>query len=158
MEIVENNYIEQKANGSTKDEVYEVECEYCNSKLKITKKDVNYGWLGEPYITCPCCKKNCDIDFLPGIEITASNITYPIHFLKVNKDQRNVVHIEDSKINKSIQDGIEYFRANKDEYVWYTQYGDSHINMYRYDGDEEYYVVVTQDYFEACIEFEKEDY
>ena len=76
----------------------------------------------------------------------------------MNKDQRNVVHIEDSKINKSIQDGIEYFRANKDEYVWYTQYGDSHINMYRYDGDEEYYVVVTQDYFEACIEFEKEDY
>ena len=66
--------------------------------------------------------------------------------------------ISDEEINKWIQQGIEYFRENKDEYYYFTGSGNALVHIYRFDGDEEYYVVVSKDYESSDVEFEEEDY
>ena len=98
------------------------------------------------------------IDEMEGITITKDNISFPIHFIRTNKNVRNVVEVSSGEIIKEIKKGIEYFRANKDEFNWYTSYGDLFINIYRYEGDENYFILVTQDFYESYIPFEKEDY
>jgi hypothetical protein len=98
------------------------------------------------------------IDELDGITLTVDNIDFPIHFLRVNKNERSVRETDTEEIVKDIRRGIEYFREHKEEYSWYTSYGDTFLILFRYDGDEEYYVVVAKDYYETFIPFEKIDY
>lgn len=62
------------------------------------------------------------------------------------------------EINKWIQQGIEYFRENKDEYYYFTGSGNALVHIYRFDCDKEYYVVVSKDYESSDVEFEEEDY
>ena len=96
---------------------------------------------------------------LDDIALTKDNIEFPIHFLRCNKDMRHVKEVSNEKIIKEIRKGIEYFRKNKDKcYCWYTSYGDLFMILFRYPGDEEYYVVVTKDFYETYIPFESEDY
>lgn len=61
-------------------------------------------------------------------------------------------------INKWIQQGIEFLRENKDEYYYFTGSGNTLVHIYRFDGDEEYYVVVSKDYESSEVKFEEEDY
>lgn len=61
-----------------------------------------------------------------AIDICASNVKYPTHFTVSSKDFR-AVEIPDEEINEWIQEGIQYFRENPEEYsflwvlviVWY---------------------------------------
>lgn len=68
------------------------------------------------------------------------------------------IEISDEEINKWIQQGIEYFRENPEEYSYFVASGNSMVHMYKFDGDEEYYVIVSKDYEHGSIQFEKEDY
>lgn len=92
-----------------------------------------------------------------AIDIYASNVKYPTHFTVSSKDFR-AIEISDEEINKWIQQGIEYFRENKDEYYYFTGSGNTLVHIYRFDDDEEYYVVVSKDYESGEIEFEDDDY
>lgn len=47
---------------------------------------------------------------------------------------------------------------DKDEYYYFTGSGNALVHIYRFDGDKEYYVVVSKDYESGEIEFEEEDY
>ena len=51
-----------------------------------------------------------------------------------------------------------WFRHNKEEFCWYTKFGDLFLAMLRYDGDEEYSVIATKDYYQTVIPFEEKDY
>jgi hypothetical protein len=162
IKVLENNYkkdnIEQNNENIDEDLPIQVICEHCDSKLEITKDDTYIGWLGARFIKCPCCGREAMIDELDGITLTVDNIDFPAHFLRVNKNERHVKEVDAKEIVKDIRRGIEYFREHKDKYSWYTSYGDMFLTLLRYDGDEEYYVVVTKDYYETSIPFEEVDY
>lgn len=166
MKVIQNNYKNQPRNPhqlpeQTKRRVEKVKikCENCGSVLEVLREDTHIGYLGLPYVTCPCCNYEMDIEEFEddAIDIYASNVKYPTHFIVSSKEFR-AVEIPDESINKWIQEGIEYFRNHKDEYYYFTGSGNALVHIYRFDGDEEYYVVVSKDYESSDVEFEEDDY
>ena len=159
MKVLKNNcdaVVTKKVEESKK--VFITNCFYCDSELEITKEDTHIGWLGAAHITCPCCGEESMVDEIDGITLTKDNLKFPVHFYRRTKGMRNIVETNSSEIIKDIKRGIEYFRTNKDEHSWYTSYGDLFLSVYRYPGDEEYFVMVAKDFYETYIPFEKEDY
>ena len=92
-----------------------------------------------------------------SIDICASNVNYPTHFTLYSKDFV-AVEIPDKRINEWIQEGVQYFRENPEEYAYYIGSGNTMVYMYRHTEDKEYYVIVSKDYEEGRIQFEEEDY
>ena len=135
-----------------------IHCNECDSELEITEKDTYIGWLGAKFITCPCCGEESMVDELEGITLTKDNLEFPIHFSRTTKGLRHVVEVSSDEIIKEIQRGITYFRRHKDEYYWYTSHGDLFLIVFRYSGDEDYFVMVTKDFYETYVPFENEDY
>lgn len=133
-------------------------CDNCDSELEITEEDTYIGWLGTRFITCPCCGEESMVEELEGITLTKDNIKFPVHFKRTNKDLKNVKEIDNDEIAKEINKAITYFRENKDEYSWYISYGDLFVIVFRYEEDEDYFVLVTRDFYETYIPFEEEDY
>ena len=93
-----------------------------------------------------------------GITLTVNNLEFPVHFNRINKDMRQVVENSPKEIIKEIKRAITYFREHKEEYYWYTSHGDLFVIVFRYEGDEEYSVMVTKDFYETDIPFQEEDY
>lgn len=135
-----------------------INCSQCASELEITEEDTHIGWLGARCITCPCCGEESIVEEIDGITLTKDNIEFPKHFMRTNKEMRRVKEIEPPAIEKEIKEGIDYFRENKDEWVWFTTYGDLFIVIFRNSEDEDYYITVTKDFYETYIPFEREDY
>lgn len=137
---------------------FKIKCDKCESELEIKKEDTHVGWLGASFITCPCCGEETMVDELEGITLTIDNLQFPVHFNRTNKDMRQVVENSPEQIVKEIKRAITYFRENKGEHYWYTSYGDLFVIVFRYEGDEEYSVMVTKDFYETEIPFQEEDY
>ena len=135
-----------------------IKCSECDSELEITENDTHIGWLGARFITCPYCGEESMVDELDGITLTKDNLEFPVHFNRTAKGLMHVVEINPDEIIKDIQRGIAYFREHKDEYYWCTSHGDLFLSVYRHSGDEEYFVMITKDFYETYIPFEKEDY
>ena len=114
--------------------------------------------MGARFITCPCCGEETIVDELDGITLTKDNLEFPVHFIRTTKGLRHVVEVNSDEIIKEIQRAITYFREHKDEYYWYTSHGDLFLIVFRYSGDEEYFVMVTKDFYETYIPFEDKDY
>lgn len=157
IKVIQNNFNQNHLNKKQNKNVHTF-CEHCDSELEISKEDTHIGWLGAAFVKCPCCGQESMVDELDGITLTKDNIDYPIHFNRTNKDLKNVVEIQKDEVIKEIQKGIDYFRTNKDEFCWYTCHGDLFLIVFRYEGDEEYFVLVTRDFYETYIPFEKGDY
>ena len=160
IKVIQNNFnkINLNKNIEEKSKKIHIFCEHCDSELEISKEDTHIGWLGAPFVKCPCCGQESMVNELDGITLTKDNIDYPIHFNRTNKNMRNVVEVEKDEVIKEIQRGIDYLRANKNETYWYTCHGDLFLSVFRYEGDEEYFIVVTRDFYETYIPFEREDY
>jgi hypothetical protein len=156
VKVLKNNCIESVKKNTP--EKITIECDKCGSELEITKEDTHIGWLGAAFVTCPCCGEDTMVEEMEGITLTKDNIEFPLHFIRTNKELRNVSEVASDSIIKEIKKGIEYFRKNKDAYDWYTSYGDLFISMYKYDEDKDYFVLVTKDFYETNIPFEAEDY
>ena len=135
-----------------------IKCSECDSELEITEEDTHIGWMGARFINCPCCGKEAMVDELDGITITKDNLEFPVHFIRTTKGLRHVVEVNSDEIIKEIQRAITYFREHKDEYYWYTSHGDLLLIVFRYSGDEEYFVMVTNDLSDTYIPFEDKDY
>lgn len=157
IKVIQNNFIQNDLNKKVevKPKFVHTFCDNCDSELEISKEDTHIGWLGAAFVKCPCCGQESMVDELDGVTLTKDNIDYPIHFNRTNKDLKNVVEIQKDEVIKEIQRGIDYFRINKDEFCWYTCYGDLFVIIFRYEGDEEYFVLVTRDFYETYIPFEK---
>lgn len=157
MKVIKNNCIE-KIEIIEENKSLQIECDYCTSELEITKEDAHIGSCGAAFVTCPCCGEEIMVDEFDGITLTVDNIKFPVHFCRTNRNLRNVSAINSDEIVKYIKRGIEYFRKNKNEFDWYTSCGDLFLNIHRFSGDEEYSVVVAQDFYETSIPFESVDY
>ena len=138
-----------------------INCSECDSELEITEEDTYIGWMGARFINCPCCGNEAMIDEIDGITLTKDNLEFPVHFIRTTKGLRHIVEVNSNETvgeHNGIFRGITYFREHKDEYYWYTSHGDLFLIIFRYSGDEEYFVMVTKDFYETYIPFEKEDY
>lgn len=135
-----------------------LKCENCKSVLEVSREDTHIGYLGLPFVTCPCCNYEMNVEEFDddAIDICASNVKYPTHFT-VSSQEFGAVKISDEEINKWVQQGIEYLRNNPEEYSYLIGSGNSMVHIYKFDGDKEYYVIVSKDYESGEIEFEKED-
>ena len=126
--------------------------------MEITEEDTYIGWLGSRFIECPCCGQESIVEDLEGITLTKDNLKFPVHFSKTEVGVRHVVEVNSDEIIKEINNGINFFRTHKDRMYWYTGYGDLFLIVFRYSGDEEYFVMVTKSFYETNIPFEPEDY
>lgn len=98
------------------------------------------------------------VEELQGITLTKDNIKFPVHFYRTKTDKIGVKEVADQEVVDEIKRGIEYLRINKNEYYWFTSHGDLFLIIFKYDGDEEYNVLVTRDWYETNIPFEEDDY
>lgn len=62
------------------------------------------------------------------------------------------------KLLMELRKQLHIFRENKDEWNWYTSHSDLFLSVYRHPDDEDYFVLVTKDFYETYIPFEREDY
>lgn len=156
MKVIKNNCIEKPQETIQKQLI--IKCDRCGSELEITEEDTYIGWLGSVCVTCPCCGRDTMIEDLEGITLTKDNLEFPIHFHRSHKDLKGIKEIASDEIIKEIRGAIEYFRKNKNEWHWYTSYGDLFLCVYRHPGDEEYFIMVARDFYETAIPFGLHDY
>lgn len=162
MKVLKNNY-KETINGHTNSviESYprKLKCEKCGSELEYDREDLEVGVYGAMHVRCPLCEY---LNMLDGnendIKLTKDNIEFPIHFSHSSIETGAVDTINNDNIKKEINRAIEYFRQNKDEWHWYTAYGNMFISVDRFEGDEEYDITVTDRRWETYIPFEQEDY
>ena len=135
-----------------------IECENCGSELLVDKIDVEEGYLGQHCIICPACgKKSYSIDEIyPGNAITVESVEFPKHFYSF----ANGSHVSNSRIKEEIKKAVEFFREEPESFCYTTGYGDFHITVLNFSGDEEYSITVCNKdgVYDAEIPFAKEDY
>ena len=164
MKVLKDNY--KKANAKEEVNLYprKMICEQCRSELEYEKDDLRMGALGCIYLNCPLCGyENMLEEHEDTIILTKDNVEYPIHFFHTSTETGAVDCCTNERVKESINRAIDFFRKNKDEFVWYTATGNLHMSVWRCDGDAEYYVaeyyvVVTNNYHSTYIPFENEDY
>ena len=134
-------------------------CDTCGSELEYEKSDTRIGALGCVFVDCPCCGRDNmieeDEDF---ITLTADNVEFPTHFFHTSKETGAVDCCKNEEIKRYIRQAIEYFRKNKNEYNWFCCTGNLYIDVSRFEDDENYWVVVSNNYYDTYIPFEDEDY
>lgn len=134
-------------------------CERCESELEYDKSDIAIGGYGCAFVGCPLCGyENYLDDGEHDIDLTKDNVEFPVHFAHVSSETGAVDCCNNERVKEYIRNGIDYFRKNKNEFVWYCGIGNLFITVYRYEGDENYYVQVTNNYYDTYIQFEAADY
>lgn len=133
-----------------------IECDYCGSELEVEKDDVAIGALGSPFCECPVCGKKYYFDEDIGIEmvVTKDNIKFPDHFFH-SVDGKD---LNSDDIKKYINDGINFFRKHPEAFTYVSGSGNTCVIIQNYSGDNDYYVVVTKDYYDTYINYKDADY
>lgn len=153
-----NNVIEENIN-QIKPYPRDLICENCGSELEYEESDVYIGALGCAYLKCPCCNnENMLEENEHSIDLTKDNVEFPMHFFHTSVDTGAVDCCNNEKVKNAIYQAIDYFRKNKEKFAWTTECGNLYMNVFRYEGDENYYVVVSNDYYSTYIPFESVDY
>lgn len=155
MKVLKNNYNTVFAEDIDK----ELVCEMCKSELEYEESDIIVGEYGCAFVECPLCGcKNYLYDERYDINLTVNNVEFPTHFIHVSKETGAVDCCNNTEIKNYIRKGIDYLRTNKNEHDWFCCTGNLYIDVSRWEGDENYWVVVSNNYYETYIPFEKEDY
>lgn len=156
MKVLKDNY---KTASHTEEIRNKMVCEHCTSELEYDESDIEIGTYGCALITCPLCGyKNFLDDGEHDIDLTMHNVEFPTHFHHTSKETGAVDCVNNKEIKGYIRKAIEYFRNNKEDNYWFTECGNLYISVSRWEGDENYDVVVTGDYYETIIPFEDDDY
>lgn len=155
MKVLKNNYEAKKEESYPRFHV----CGDCGSELEYEESDLRIGELGLVFLDCPLCDYENIIEGNENtITLTKDNVEFPTHFFHTSEEDGAVDVCTNEYVKESINKAIEYFRNNKNEFVWISETGNTSITVFRLDGDENYYVVVTNDYYSTNIPFEEEDY
>ena len=154
MKVLVDNY-----NTKDTEKLHKLTCEICSSELQYDQSDIEIGEYGLALIECPLCGRlNYLEDGEHDVTLTKDNVVFPTHFYHTSKENGAVDVCNNENVKKAINQAIEYFRQNKDAYNWCTMSGNLCVFIYRLDGDEEYSIWVTNNYYETSIPFEQEDY
>lgn len=157
MKVIKNNYENKEKEKMVENYPKLLICETCGSELEYNKEDFRIGEFGCIFVDCPCCNHD---NLIEGEEfvLTKDNIDFPVHFHHCCEENGAVNCCTNEEIHGYIDKAINYFRENKDEFAWTAEIGNLHMTVFRYDGDESYYVIVTNDYYSTYIPFEDKDY
>lgn len=162
MKVLVNKY---KKNENVKAKnIYpkKIVCDCCESELEYEESDIYIGSFGCTYIDCPLCGSDIILYDEEDKELilTKDNVEFPTHFWHTSTETGAKDCCNNEEVRACINRGINYFRENKneDEYHWFAEYGNLHVEIYRLTGDENYEVMVTNNYYETSIPFEAEDY
>lgn len=161
MKVLMDNYTKSNAKVEENIEPYprKIFCEHCGSELEYEESDLRIGFLGCVHLDCPLCNgENMIEENEHTITLTKDNVEFPAHFWHTSVKTGAVNCCNNETVKSYIDEAIDYFRCNKDEYHWYCASGNLYVGVDRYEGDEEYHVVVTNNYYETYIPFEEEDY
>lgn len=154
MKVLENNY--EKSTG--RNAVRKIVCDHCRSVLEIDESDVDYGAYGLPQITCPCCGKMIDdTGDTPAETLTAENLIFPKHFHHVSKES-GAADCFERNVLKTIREQVDFLRHHPEESCcggWIS--GNLMSIVVRYDGDEQFVVLVSNDFYETAIPFNEND-
>lgn len=160
MKVLKDNY-NAIADGDVKRSTYprKIDCERCGSELEYEESDLRIGYLGCVFVDCPLCGNDTLIEGNEHeIELTMDNVEFPTHYYHFSTECGAVDCCDNYHVNEYIRQAIEYFRENKDEYIWWAGTGNLFIMVSRYSGDENYQVTVSGDYYQTELQFEREDY
>lgn len=134
-------------------------CEQCRSELEYDESDLRMGALGCAYLDCPCCGyDNMLEENEKTIALTKNNIIFPIHFFHTSIEDGAIDNCNEKEVKECIEKAINYFRRNKEAFDWDTQYGNLYVAVRRYDDDENYEVIVSNNFYTTYVPFETEDY
>ena len=162
MKVLKDNYTKSNINEvveNTKQYPRKMLCESCGSELEYEAIDLRIGFLGCAYLDCPLCgRENMIEENENTITLTKENVEFPAHFWHSSTETGAVDCCNNEEVREAINRAIDYFRKNKNEYSWYSCCGNLYVSVNRCDGDEEYWVVVSNNHYETHIPFEKEDY
>ena len=137
MKIIQNNYT------LTENERYI--CEDCNSVFEFEDTDVHFSdFKGKEYVICPCCGHICFLGLFRKEELSFPNDFYQFSV------RESAVQIENEEITNKIKECIEWLKENPQEPFRYIGTGDTFIVVFNHD--DEYYVMVGKNYFEAYID------
>lgn len=165
MNVLKNNFVKfDKTNAivvkekECKSYPRKLMCENCRSELEYEETDMRMGEYGCMFVDCPLCGyDNMLEDNEKNITLTIDNIEFPIHFHHTSKDNA-VDRCNLTEVRQDIKRAVEYFRKNKDEYIWYSWSGNLFVMVHRCSGDKEYAITVSGDFYSMNIPFEREDY
>ena len=119
-------------------------CEYCSEELH---GEPQVGHLGLKYIHCDHCGEDSYNEEFGEIKLNKDNLNFPQHYYNFN----NGKDITDEEINDKVRKCLEYLENNPTEdFVEYGT-GNTNICVTRYDGDDEYRVVVSKGYYDTYI-------
>lgn len=166
MKVLKNNYKDnyneaEHDNTTPQFEPYprKLICEKCSSELEYEKTDMRMGAWGCMYIDCPLCRYDNMLDNNENnITLTVDNIEFPTHFYHTSVETGAVDCSTNENIKQKIHEAINYFRNYKEEYDWCSQSGNLYIHVHRYEGDEEYAITLSDNFYTMEIPFESQDY
>lgn len=160
MRVLKDNYNKIEETHQAKPYPRSLICEDCGSELEYEKSDLRMGAYGCVHLDCPLCGYSNMLDENEeNIILTVDNIEFPVHFYHVSTETGAVDCCTNEMIKKYIRKVVDYFRENKDEYDWGGHItGNLYMHVHKYSGDEEYTIVVSNDFYETSIPFGDEDY
>lgn len=157
MKVLKNNFSGKPIKEVEHIYPRKIKCDKCESELEYEKSDIKIGAYGCPEIICPLCGMKIPLYDEEELVLTRENISFPTHFWHTSKET-GAVEVPKWEIEERIRKGIDWLRNNKEEFFWFTESGDSYVEVRRYDGDEVYNIFVSKNYYETDIPFSKEDY
>lgn len=160
MKVLVNNFTDEPKVEVNNLFPKKITCSECGSELEYHESDIEVGCYGMAYVKCPLCgyENDDEITSKYDIDITVDNIEFPKHFHHTSSETGAIDICNNNQIRTWINEIIGYFRENKDEFAYETASGNLTMHVYRYEGDEDYHIVVSNDYYETHIPFEAEDY
>ena len=158
MKILKNNFNKIELKKEKQKYPKETICDECQSELEYDKSDMTIGWLGAVYIKCPLCGNDIMLCEEDGITLTVDNVEFPTHFNHTSKETGAKDICNNEEVRRYINEAINYFRMNKNEFAWCSGSGNMMVHVYRFDDDEEYAVYVSNNYYATDIPFENGDY
>lgn len=159
IKILIDRYNTAKPTNNTDDYPRFTVCDYCNSELEYEQSDITIGVYGAAQIRCPLCGRNNILDDNENeITLTKDNVKFPTHFHYSSVETGAIDTCNNEYVKECIQRAIKYFRINKEEFAFYTGSGNTVVCVFRFEGDEEYVVIVSDSHYETFIPFESEDY
>ena len=123
-----------------------LKCEHCNAELC---GEVQFGQLGLGYIHCNECGEDSYNEELDEITLTSDNVTFPQHYFNFGYGKK----IDNDYINESVRKGLKYLEENPNEDFCQLGTGDTNITIVKYEGDKEYCVIVSKNYYETFVPF-----
>ena len=138
MRIIEDKYNKAK-------ETEEYICEKCNSVFEYDDYDIFANEDRVEYVTCPCCGHSCVV-YTP---VTENNIEFPKSFYQFGLTN-GAVKIDNEEITSRIKEIIVWLKRHPQERFKYYECGDTFLCVFNHD--DEYYIMVAKNYFDASID------